>query len=70
MKGIFFVHDINPGIGGMESHQKAFIEYFFFCRNIFNFIIEKNKGGANVYEYNKGLRRFNLVVTLDNQNLL
>ncbi len=43
MIGIFFVHDINPGIGGVESHQKAFVEYFF-CKSFFNFIIEKNKG--------------------------
>lgn len=69
MIGIFFVHDINPGIGGVESHQKAFVEYFF-CKSFFNFIIEKNKGGANVYEYNNEMRKFELVVTLPNQKLL
>ena len=53
MKRVFLVHNINPGIGGMESHQKAFVEYFFYRKNMFNYIIEKNGVGAKVYEYNK-----------------
>ena len=48
--GFFLVHSIDCGIGGMESHQKAFIDYFFNedCDSIvkFKYIIENNK---NIY---------------------
>lgn len=66
MIGVFFVHNINPSIGGVESHQKAFVKYFF-SKNIFSFIIEKNGTGANVYEYNKDMHALVLAVTFDNQ---
>lgn len=70
MKRVFLVHNINPGIGGMESHQKAFVEYFFYRKNMFNYIIEKNGVGAKVYEYNKDFRMLKPVITLDYQNLV
>lgn len=56
--GFFLVHSIDCGIGGMESHQKAFIDYFFNedCDSIvkFKYIIENNKNIYTIYKcYNK-----------------
>lgn len=54
----------------MESHQKAFVEHFFYRKNIFNYVIEKNGDGANIYEYHKDIRMVSLVITIDYQNLV
>ena len=41
MVGVFFVHAVQPGIGGMETHQNAFVNYFFKEMAMFEFMVEK-----------------------------
>lgn len=52
--GFFLVHSMNCGIGGMESHQRAFIDYFFKSNsnNViqFKYIVENDKTFFHVIE--------------------
>ena len=57
--GVFLVHTLKCGIGGMESHQRAFIKHYFYNQdnntNIdFRFLIE-NEENFVVHEYQKGV---------------
>lgn len=70
MVGVFFVHSIRPDFGGVETHQKAFIDHFFIKSNQFHFIVEKNGIGCNVYMYNSAIRDFVTVVSLKDHMVL
>lgn len=52
--GFFLVHSMDCGIGGMESHQRAFIDYFFKSMSgntiQFRYIIENDKTFFHVIE--------------------
>lgn len=65
MVGVFFVHSIKPDFGGVETHQKAFIDHFFIQNNQFDLIVEKNGIGCNVYMYNSAICEFVTVVSLN-----
>lgn len=65
MLGVFFVHSIKPGFGGVETHQKAFIDYFYIENVQFELIVEKNGIGCNVYMYDTALCDFVNVVSFN-----
>lgn len=65
MVGVFFVHSIKPDFGGVETHQKAFINHFFIQGNQFDLIVEKNGIGCNVYMYSSAVSDFVTVASLD-----
>lgn len=49
---IFLVKSLNCGIGGMETHQNAFIRFFSRCNKVKNFfILEQHKTGICVYTF-------------------
>lgn len=70
MVGVFFVYNLEPNFGGVETHQKAFIEHFFVQSNWFDIIVEKNARGCNVHIYSIVMNNFVLGISLGNHLLL
>lgn len=60
MLGVFFTHNLETGFGGMESHQRAFVSYYFkrettsVCQ--FKYIVDNSESEVRLlsYDYENG----------------
>ena len=66
--GIFFVNSINPDIGGVETHQNAFVDFFFSGNHNFCYIVAKNGKGAIIFDCNKSLNKLSIISTTTDQD--
>lgn len=66
--GIFFVNSINPDIGGVETHQNAFVDFFFSGNHNFRYIVAKNGKGAIIFDCNKSLNKLSIISTTTDQD--